>query len=315
MKIFVAGATGVLGRELVRLLAERGDTVTGMTRTASKGGLLERLGALPVVADAFDAAAVERVVGAAEPDVVVHEMTALSDLRAMRRYDRAFAPTNRLRTEGIDILLAASRAAGVPRFVAQSFCGFLLAPEGPRVVAEDDALDPDPPGQFGSVVRGIRYLEGAVTGASWTTGIVLRYGGFYGPETTISRRPPGSQSELVRKRRFPIVGEGSGIWSFIHVEDAARATVAAIDRAQRGIYHIADDEPAAVRDWLPELAAAVGGPPPLHLPKWLGRLVAGQAPVIMMTTVSGASNAKARRELAWQPKYRSWRDGFRNGLG
>jgi nucleoside-diphosphate-sugar epimerase len=206
MKIFVAGATGVLGRELVRLLAERGDTVTGMTRSASKRGTLERLGARPVVADAFDAPAVSRAVAEAAPDAVVHEMTALSDLGSVRHLDRAFAQTDRLRTEGTDILLAASRAAGVPRFVAQSFCGYLLAPGEPRVLTEEDALDPEPPAPVRSVMEAIGHLERAVTGAPGTTGIVLRYGGFYGPGTSLSRRPPGSQSEMVRRRRFPIVG-------------------------------------------------------------------------------------------------------------
>jgi nucleoside-diphosphate-sugar epimerase len=315
MRVFVAGATGVLGRALVRLLVERGDTVTGMTRSASKRGVLERLGAKPVVADAFDAGAVADAVRAAEPDVVAHEMTALSELRAVRRFDRAFAQTSRLRREGTDVLLAASRDAGVPRFVAQSFCGFLLAPHGPRVVTEDDALVSEPPRPFTSMLAALRHLERAVTGASWTTGVVLRYGGFYGPGTTVSRRPPGSQSELVRRRMFPIIGSGAGIWSFIHVEDAARATVAAIDRAQRGIYQITDDEPAPVHDWLPGLAAALGARPPLRVPKWLGRLAAGPAAVVMMTEVSGASNAKARRELGWAPRYPSWREGFRDGLG
>jgi nucleoside-diphosphate-sugar epimerase len=182
------------------------------------------------------------------------------------------------------------------------------------VLTEDDALDPDPPRPFVNLVAALRHLERAVTGAAWTTGIVLRYGGFYGPGTTVSLRPPGSQSELVRKRMFPIIGDGSGIWSFIHVEDAAQATVAAIDRAQRGIYQITDDEPAAVRDWLPGLAAALGAGPPLRVPEWLGRLAAGEPAVIMMTEVSGASNAKARRELGWAPRYASWREGFRHGL-
>ncbi len=315
MNIFVAGATGVIGRELVRLLVERGDTVTGMTRTESKRGMLEQLGARPVVVDAFDAAAVDRAIAAAEPDVVVHEMTALTDLGAPRDVNRAFAQTSRLRTEGTDILLAASRSAGVPRFIAQSFCGYLPAGGRPRVLTEDEELDPERAGPLAGVVERIRYLERAVTTASWTEGIVLRYGGFYGPGTSMSRRPPGSHSELVRKRWFPIIGSGAGIWSFIHIEDAARATVAAIDRADRGIYHICDDEPAPVHDWLPELAAALGARPPFRVPKWVGRLAAGDAAVTMMTEVSGASNAKARRELSWQPHYPTWREGIRHGLG
>lgn len=315
MRIFVAGATGVLGRRLVRLLVERGDTVTGMTRSPGKRDLLERLGARPVVADAFDRDAMGQAIAEAQPDVVVHEMTALSDLSSIRQFDRAFAANARLRSEGTDVLLSASRAAGVERFVAQCFAGFLLAPGGPRVLSEEDALEPDPPEAFRSVIAADRHLERAVTGAAWTTGIVLRYGGYYGPGTTISLRPPGSQSEMVRKRQFPIVGDGNGIWSFIHVDDAAAATVAAIDRGERGIYHITDDEPAAVHTWLPDLAKALGAKPPLRVPKWLGRIAAGPAAVTMMTSASGASNAKARRELGWEPRYSTWREGFRDGLG
>lgn len=315
MNIFVAGATGVIGRELVRLLVERGDTVTGMTRSASRRGVIEQLGARSVVADAFDAEAVHRAVAAAEPDVVVHEMTALTHLGAPRNLHRDFAQTSRLRTEGTDILLAASQAVGVPRFIAQSYCGYLPATHGPLIVPEDEPLDPRLAGALAGVFEALQYLETAVTGASSTVGIVLRYGGFYGPGTTLSRRPPGAHTELVRKRRFPIIGNGAGIWSFIHVEDAARATVAAIDRAERGIYHICDDEPAPVREWLPELAAALGARPPFRVPRWLGRLAAGEAAVIVSTEVSGASNAKARRELRWEPVYRSWREGFRRGLG
>ena len=315
MNIFVAGATGVIGRELVRLLVERGDTVTGMTRTDSKREMLEQLGARPVVADAFDAAAVGRAIAAAEPDVVVHQMTALTNLGASRNIDRAFAQTSRLRTEGTDILLAASRSAGVPRFTAQSYCGYLPAPGGPRVLTEEEALDPQRAGPLAAVIKPLRYLEKAVTTAPSTVGTVLRYGGLYGPGTSMSRRPPGAHSELVRKRWFPIIGNGEGIWSFIHVEDAARATVAAIDRAERGIYQICDDEPAPMRDWLPELAAVLGARPPFRVPKWLGRLAAGDAAVTMMTEVSGASNAKARRDLQLELRYPTWREGIRRGLG
>lgn len=315
MNIFVAGATGVIGRELVRLLVERGDTVTGMTRTDSKRGMLEQLGARPVVADAFDAAAIGRAIAAAKPDVVIHQMTALNDLGASRNVDRAFAQTSRLRTEGTDILLAASRSAGVPRFIAQSYCGYLPADGGPRVLTEDENLDPQHAGPLASVIESLRHLERTVTTAPSMVGIVLRYGGLYGPGTSMSRRPPGSHSEMVRKRWFPIIGSGAGIWSFIHVEDAARATLAAIDHAGRGIYHICDDEPAPVHDWLPELAAALGARPPFRVPKWLGRLAAGDAAVTMMTEVSGASNAKARRELNMELRYPTWRQGIRQGLG
>jgi nucleoside-diphosphate-sugar epimerase len=203
----------------------------------------------------------------------------------------------------------------VKTFVAQSFAGFLLAGNGKRVLAETDPLAADPPAYFRRIMSADRHLERAVTGATWARGIVLRYGGFYGPGTSISRRPAGSQSEMVRKRQFPIVGDGSGVFSFIHADDAASATVAAIDRGKRGIYHVTDDEPVRCSEWLPALAAALGARPPLRVPKWLGRLAAGPAAVVMMTQVSGASNVKARRELGWQPVYSSWREGFIHGLG
>ena len=315
MKVFIAGATGVLGVRLVPLLVRKGYEVTGMTRTPSKRGLLERLGARPVVADALDADAVGRAISEAEPDVVVHQLTALSDLRGMRNFDRAFAQNARLRSEGTDILLSASRAAGARRFVAQAFAGFLLAPGNGALLKEDDPLAADPPKPFQRALRADRHLEGAVTGASWLEGIVLRYGSFYGPGTSVSRRPPGMQSELVRKRQFPIVGSGEGVFSFIHIDDAASATLAAMERGKRGIYHITDDEPAPASEWLPGLASALGARPPRRVPKWIGRLAAGPAAVIMMTEARGASNAKARRELEWEPKYRTWREGFVHGLG
>lgn len=315
MKIFIAGATGVLGSRLVRLLTERGDTVTGMTRTPGKRAMLERLGARAVVADALDPDAVGRAISEAEPDVVVHQLTALSGLSSIRNFDKTFAQNARLRSEGTDILLSASRAAGVDCFIAQSYAGFLLSANGKRMLSESDALEPNPPPFFRRAQAADRHLERAVTGAGWTRGIVLRYGGFYGPGTTISRRPPGTQSEMVRKRQFPIIADGAGIMSFIHVDDAASATLAAIERGQRGIYHVTDNEPAAFADWLPALAAALGARPPMRVPRWLGRLLGGPAAVAMMTAGSGASNEKARRELGWQPGYGSWREGFVHGLG
>lgn len=315
MKVFIAGATGVLGRRLVPLLVERGYEVTGMTRTPAKRELLRRLGARPVVADGLDPEAIGRAISEAEPEVVVHQMTALSDLRGMRNFEHTFADNARLRAEGTDILLSASHAAGVRRFVAQAFAGFLLGANGAAVLSETDALDADPPAPFRRVLQADRHLEAAVIGASWTEGIVLRYGGFYGPGTSISREPPGLQSELVRKRLFPIVDGGTGYSSFVHIDDAATATLAAIERGRRGIYHITDDEPAPAAEWLPALAAALGAKPPRRMPKWLARLAAGPAVVIMMTEARGASNAKARRELEWEPAYRSWREGFVHGLG
>lgn len=315
MRVFVAGATGALGRRLVPMLLAGGHEVTGMTRTPSRSALLRELGARPAVADALDPDAVGRVVAESEPEVIVHQLTALRANLDPRHFDREFALTNRLRTEGTDNLLSAGRAVGVRRFVAQSYAGWPSARTGGPVKTEEDPLDPDPPAPFRRTLEAIRYLEAAVTGATWTEGIVLRYGGFYGPGTSASVRPPGAQVELVRKRRFPIVGDGAGVWSFIHIDDAAAATVAAIERGRRGIYNIVDDDPAPVSEWLPALAEAVGAKPPMRVPRWLGRLLAGEAAVVLMTEVRGASNAKARRELGWQPRFSSWRQGFLQDVG
>jgi nucleoside-diphosphate-sugar epimerase len=314
MKVFVAGATGALGKVLIPQLVANGHDVVGMTRTESKRVVVTELGATPVMADALDAEAVGRAVSVAAPDAIVHQLTALSGLDP-RNFDRSFAMTNRLRTEGTDHLLAAGRAAGVRRFVAQSFAGWPYARTGGPVKSEDDPLDPEPPEPVRRTLEAIRHLEGAVVGADWTEGIVLRYGGFYGPGTGFAISPPGEQVEMLRKRRFPIVGGGSGVWSFIHIEDAAAATVAAVEHGRRGVYNIVDDEPAPVSQWLPAAAAAVGAKRPLRVPKWVGRIVAGEAVTMMMTEVRGASNAKAKRELDWRPRYASWRQGFANGLG
>jgi nucleoside-diphosphate-sugar epimerase len=314
VRVFIAGASGVLGVRLVRLLTQRGDTVFGMTRTPGKLAMLEQLGARPVLADALDPSAVGRAISEAEPNVVVHQMTAISEVRSMRDFEKEFAPTARLRSEGTDVLLSASKAAGVETFVAQSYAGFLLAPGGKMVLSESDPLDPEPHASVRRLVRANLHLERVVTSASWTRGIALRYGSFYGPGTSISRNPPGLQSELARKRQYPVVGSGAGLTSFIHIDDAASATVAAIDRGQRGIYHITDNEPAPYAVWLPGLAAALGAKPPIHVPKWIGRLAAGPAAVVMMTESRGASNDKARRELGWEPRYRTWREGFVYGL-
>lgn len=313
-RVFIAGATGVLGRRLVPLLVDRGYDVTGLTRTASKRALLERLGATPAVANALDATALGRAISEAEPDVVVHQLTDLSNLGTMRNFDREFAGNARLRGTGTDILLSASRAAGVRRFVAQCWAGFLFAGDVRARVSEADPLESPPPKPFRNALAADRHLEEAVTGATWTDGIVLRYGGFYGPGTSISMEPPGVQSEMVRKRQFPIVGDGTGYTSFIHIDDAASATVAAIERGRPGIYHVTDDEPARASEWLPVLAAALGAKPPMRVPVWLARILAGPAAVEIMTRASGASNAKAKQELAWQPAYASWRDGFVHGL-
>jgi nucleoside-diphosphate-sugar epimerase len=308
MKVFVAGATGALGRQLVPQLVAAGHEVTGMTRSANKQGAIRRLGARPVVADALDPDAVGQAVGGARPDVVVHQLTALSGVLDLRRFERAFAPTNRLRIEGTDNLLAAAQAVGVERFVAQSYAGWPYARSGGPVKTEEDPLDPEPVAAMRSTHDAIRHLEEVVTRAAWTEGIVLRYGGFYGPGTSLSAG--GDHAEMIRKRKFPIVGGGGGVWSFVHIEDAADATVAAVERGRRGLYNVVDDEPARVADWLPAAARAAGGKPPRHVPRTLGRLLAGAAATAMMTEVRGASNAKAKRELGWAPAHPTWREGF-----
>jgi 2-alkyl-3-oxoalkanoate reductase len=314
MKVFVAGATGALGMQLIPQLVANGHEVVGMTRSASKQNVLRDLGARPVVADALDPDAVAQAVAAAEPEVIVHQLTALSGKFDMRHIDRFFAVTDRLRTEGTDHLLAAGRAVGARRFVAQSYAGWPFARTDGAVKSEDDPLDPDPPAKLTSALAAIRHLEQAVTGADWAEGIVLRYGGFYGPGTSVSSDPRAELAGPIRKRQFPVIASGGGVWSFVHIEDAARATVAAIEHGEPGIYNIVDDEPARVRDWLPELARALGAKPPRRVPRWLGRLAAGEAGVVMMTDIRGASNAKAKRELGWQPRYASWREGFAEGL-
>lgn len=320
MKVFVAGATGVLGRELVPQLVARGHEVVGMTRTASKQDGLRALGARPVVADALDPDAVAGVVGEAEPEVIVHQLTALSgpmSMRDARHPDRSFAATmtNRLRTEATDHLLAAGRAVGARRFVAQSFAAFRFARTGGPVQTEADPLDPDPPAALRVALAGILHLEQAVTTIEWGEGLVLRYGGFYGPGTGISLAPDAVMAGPIRKRRFPIVGGGGGVWSHVHIEDAAAATAIAVERGQPGIYNIVDDEPAPVREWLPVLASALDAKPPRRVPRWLARLAAGEMATVMMTDVRGASNEKAKRELGWRLRYPSWRQGFAQGLG
>jgi nucleoside-diphosphate-sugar epimerase len=320
MKIFLAGATGVLGRALVPQLVAQGHEVVGMTRSASKQDLVRGMGAQPVVADALDPDAVAEAVSSAEPEVIVHELTALSgpmslrDARHPERFKGAIM-TNRLRTEATDHLLAAGRAVGARRFVAQSFGAFRFARTGGPAQSEDDPLDPDAPGAPQPGVEAILYLERTVTTIAWGEGLALRYGGFYGPGTSISLAPDAQMAAPVRKRRFPIIGNGGGVFSYVHIQDAAAATTAALDHGQPGIYNIVDDEPAPVREWLPVLASALGAKPPRRIPRWLGRLAAGETATTMMTEAKGSSNEKAKRELGWQPRYRSWRQGFAQGLG
>lgn len=313
MKVFVAGATGVVGTRLVPLLISAGHEVIASTRTPAKVRALTASGAEAVVVDALDAGAVKAAVVSAQPDVIVHQMTALAGMGSLKRFDDEFALTNRLRTEGTEYLLAAAREAGVRRFIAQSFTGWSNERIGTRVKNEDDPLDPHPPVTMSKTLDAIRTLEATVTGTTGLTGIALRYGYLYGPGTSLGIG--GDIVEAVRRRRFPIVGSGAGVWSFVHVDDAAAAARVAIERGPSGVYNIVDDEPAEIALWLPELARAVGGRPPIHVPTWVGRLAIGAAGVSMMTQTRGSSNAKAKRVLGWQPRYASWRDGFRHGLG
>lgn len=306
MRVFVAGATGAIGQQLVPRLAYAAHEVYGMTRSESKKALLCELGAVPVVADALDPDQVAEAVGGARPDVIVHQLTAIGALD-MRHFDRDFALTNRLRTEGTNHLLSAGQAVGVQRFVAQSYFG-AYARTGAAVKSEEDPFDPSPAREMRETLAAIRYVEEAVLDARWTEGVVLRYGAFYGPGTSIA--PGGEQAEMVRKRKFPLVGDGGGVWSFIHVADAATATVAAVEHGNRGVYNVVDDDPAPVAEWLPALAQRLGAKKPVRVPRFVGRLFAGEAGAVMMTELRGASNAKAKRELAWRPKYPSWRDGF-----
>ena len=309
MKVFLAGATGALGRQLVPRLVAAGHEVAGMTRSPSKRALLRDLGATPVVADALIPEEVARAVAQFEPEVIVHQLTALAGgMGDMRNPDRAFALTNRLRTEGTDHLLAAGRAVGARRFVAQSFAGWAYARHDGAVKSEDDPLDPMPAKRMRSMLDALRHLEEAVTGCDYADGLVLRYGTLYGPGTSLDKT--GEHADLLRHRKFPIVGDGAGVWSFVHVEDAADATAAAVERGGRGIYNIVDDEPASVADWLPTAATAFGAPSPRRVPRWVGQLLAGEAVTVMMTDVRGASNAKAKRELGWQPRHPTWRQGF-----
>jgi nucleoside-diphosphate-sugar epimerase len=315
MKVFVAGATGALGKQLVPMLVEQGHEVTGMTRTPSKQDLVRELGARSAVADALDPEAVAQAVAEAEPEVVIHQLTAIDAAAFGRSLDKTFALTNRLRTEGTDHLLAAANAAGARRFIAQSFAGWPFERTGGPIKTEEDPLQASPPKTVSETLGAINYLEATVTGAEGIEGLALRYGGFYGPGTSLAVNPDGEQVEMVRKRRFPIAGNGAGIWSLVHIHDAAAATAAAVERGEPGLYNVVDDEPAPVSVALPELARVIGAPPPRRIPRWLGRLLAGEGMTIMMTEVRGASNAKAKRELGWELRYPSWRRGFREGLG
>jgi len=312
MKIFVAGGTGAVGKRLVPLLVARGHSVVATTRSNTKIEELHRTGAEAVMLDGLNRAAVMEVIDAVRPDVIVHQMTALASMKSLKKFDDEFKTTNRLRTTGTEYLIDAARRVGTRKLVVQSYAGWPAIRQGGRVKTEEDPLDPQPPNSMSRTLEGIRRLEAIVAAASDLTGIVLRYGSFYGPGTSFA--PGGEIIEAIRGRKFPVVGDGQGVWSFIHMDDVAMATCLAIERGTQGVYNIVDDEPAEVSVWLPYLAKVLGAKPPRYVPTWLGRLVIGDAGVSMMTKIRGASNAKAKDRLAWQPLYSSWREGFLGSL-
>jgi nucleoside-diphosphate-sugar epimerase len=303
MRVFVAGATGVVGRQLVPSLIAVGHEVIGTTRSPAKAVALQAAGATPVIVDGLDRRAVLDAVKATQPEVIVHQMTALASMRSFRHFDKQFAVTNELRTKGTDYLLEAARQAGTRRFIAQSYVGWTNPRNGRGVTTEEDPLDPDPLPSTRTSLAAIRHVEQTVP-AAVPEGLVLRYGPFYGHGAS------DVMLDVVRKRQMPVVGGGTGIWSFAEVSDVAAATAAAVTQGAPGLYNIVDDDPAPVREWLPYLAECLGVKPPMHTPAWLGRLLAGQMAVMLMTEARGASNAKARRELGWAPRYASWREGF-----
>jgi nucleoside-diphosphate-sugar epimerase len=313
MNVFVAGATGAIGRQLVPLLVEHGHEVVAMTRSPENAGALRAMGAELVAADVLDREAVAEAVVRAKSEAVLHQATALRGVFNLKHFSRTFEQTNRLRTLGTDNLMAAARAAGARRFVAQGFAGWPYASDGQALRTEEDPFEPSPPGEMRSTVDALRHLEAAVLGAQDLEGIVLRYGGFYGPGTSLG--DGGTMVEAVRKRQLPIVGDGAGESSLIHIADAAAATVVALERGAPDVYNVVDDDPAPASEWIPELAKAVGAKPPRRFPVWLAKPLIGEAGVWLMTKAPGASNAKAKAELGWTPRYSSWRIGFSEGLG
>jgi len=314
MKVFIAGSTGVVGKSLVPLLLKSGYEVVALARTPDRARELELLGAKISIANPLDRAELTAAIRISAPQVIIHQLTSLTAATGnFRRFDEELALTNRFRTEVTDTMLAAARLAGTRRFIAQSFCGWTFARDGGAVKTEEDPLDPNPPASFQKTLAAIRYLEDTVRRSSDVEALALRYGYFYGPGTGIAKN--GVAGELVRKRRLPIVGDGAGVWSFVHIGDVARATAAAVTRGGPGIYNIVDDDPAPVSEWLPVLARELGALPPRTVPVWLARILIGDGGVSMMTKNRGGSNAKARRDLGWEPLYPSWRRGFAEGLG
>lgn len=312
MKVLVAGATGGLGRSLVPKLIAAGHEVTGMIRSESGAAGVRAQGASVVFADGLNADAVKAAVAEARPEVVVHQMTALKDGINFKKFDESLAVTNRLRIEGTDNLLAASHAVGVRRFIVQSYAGWNLQQGGSPTKTEDVPLDPDPAPASRQTMAGIQHLEAAVTGDQSMEGLALRYAAFYGPTGSIGKG--GELVEMIRQRKLPLVGDGSGVWSFIHYDDAADATVRAVQTGDPGVYQIADDDPATAAVWLPELARILGAKPPRHIPTWLAKLAIGDFGVAAFTKIRGADNSKAKDTFGWQPGYASWREGFRHGL-
>jgi len=312
MKVLVTGGTGAIGKFLLPLLVENKHEVVALTRSASKAGLLEEGGVSALIVDPLDAQKLTAMVRRAEPEVIIHQLTALTGVGNFRKWDQEYALTNRFRTEVTDTLLGAARTVGTRRFIAQSYCGWPYARKGGPAKTEEDPLDPKPFESFTKTLAAIRYLEDKVNSTKFLEVLALRYGMFYGPGTAIGKG--GTIVKMIKKRRFPIVGTGAGVWSFIHLLDAARATIAAMSHGAPGIYNVVDDEPAKVATWAPVLAKVVEAKPPRHIPHWFGELTMGEAGVSMMTQVRGGSNAKAKRDLHWTPIYPSWRIGFVDGL-
>jgi 2-alkyl-3-oxoalkanoate reductase len=312
VKVFVTGSTGAIGRLLIPALIRQGHGVVALVRTSEKAKQIDAQGAEAVVADALDEAQLTSAVVHAKPDVIIHQLTSLAKAGNLRKFDQEFELTNRMRTEVTATLLGAARAVGVRRFIAQSFCGWPFARVGSAIKDEADALDDNPPANFRKSLKAIQYLESAVERTTNLHAVALRYGFLYGPGSAISR--DGSIVNAVLSRKLPIVGSGTGVWSFIHIADAVQATIAAVIQGDPGIYNVVDDDPAPVAEWLPALAATLGAKAPFRIPLWLGRIAIGEGGVSMMTRVRGGSNKKAKCQLRWQPEHCSWRQGFVSGL-
>jgi nucleoside-diphosphate-sugar epimerase len=313
MKIFVLGSTGVIGKNLIPLLVDRKNEVSALVRSSGKVKVVEDMGAKAVIADVFNKEALARVIKKAEPEVIIHQLTALATFTGnFKKFDKEFELTNRFRTEVADTLLNLAKDIGTKRVIVQSFCGWPFARVGGPLKTEEDPLDTKPPSSFTRSLEAIKHLEKAVKESEKVEALALRYGFFYGPGTSIAK--DSSMVELIRRNRLPVVGNGAGIWSFLHIRDAARATVAALTNGSPGIYNVVDDEPARVSEWLPFLAKVLGVKPPSKVPVWLAKILIGEGGVSMMTKIRGASNAKAKNELKWEPIYPSWRQGFAEGL-